>query len=76
MSKKAGFWKSLRIQIAGFWKGFKFQFIITPKILSEKIQFFVNSRPRRQCKMNITLFPKTNLKRIKLIKTVFLKHKK
>ena len=67
----AGFWKSLKIQIVGFWKVFKFQLNITPKILSAK--YLVNNRHRRHCKMHIIVFPKTKLKRIKLIKTVFLK---
>ena len=36
-------------------------------------QKIVNNLPSRHCKMHKILFPKTKLKRIKLIKTVFLK---
>ena len=77
MSKIAEFQKSLKIQIAGFGKVFKFQLNITPKIFSKKNpNLFVNSWARRHCKAHIILLPKTNIKRIKLIKAVFLKIKK
>ena len=38
--------------------------------------FLMNNRPRRHCKTRIILFPRTNLKRIKLIKTFFRKFEK
>ena len=40
----------------------------------EKSKFFVNNQPRRYCETHIILFPKTNLKRIKLIKNHFSKN--
>ena len=36
----AGFWESLKIQIARFWKVFKIQLNLTPKTLPQKIQIF------------------------------------
>ena len=77
MSKIAGFWKSLKIQIAGFGKVFKFQLNTTQKKKSEKIRIFWGTiGPRDTVKMHIILFPKIKLKRIKLIKTVFRTLKK
>ena len=69
----AGFWKSVIIQIAGFWKSFQ----ISNERNSKNIQlknpiFVVNNQPRRYCKIHTILFAKSNLKVIKLIKTVFL----
>ena len=44
---------------------------ITPKNIIWKIHFLVNNQYRRYCKMHMILYPKTNLKRKKIIKTVF-----
>ena len=40
MSKIAGFWKSLEIQIAGFWKSFQISNECNSKNIILKIQFF------------------------------------
>ena len=78
MSKTAGFWKSLKIQITGFWKSFQIstEHNSNKYDLKKNPSFFVNNRSRRHCKTHIILFPKTNLKRIKLIKTIFSKNLK
>ena len=41
-------------------------------VIWKKSNFFVNNQLRRYCKIHIILFPKTNLKREKIIKTGFL----
>ena len=78
MSKIAGFWKSLKIQIAGFWKSFQISLERNSKNIIQKNSIFCeNNQPRRYYKMYIILFLKINLKRKKLIETVFfLKNKK
>ena len=77
MSKIAGFWKSLKIQIAGFWKSFQISNERNSKNIILKNPIFVrNNQPRIYCKMHTILVSKTNLKIIKLIKTVFLKTEK
>ena len=78
MSKIAGFWKSLKIQIARFWKSFQFSLEHNSKNIIQKNSIFCeNNQPRRYYKMHIILFLKINLKRKKFIETgFFLKIKK
>ena len=50
MSKIAGFWKSLKIQIARFWKSFQISTEHNSKnIILKNPNFFVNNRIRRHC---------------------------
>ena len=74
MNKTEWFWKSLKIQIVGFWESFQISIERNSKNIMSKINsnLFVNNQPRRHCKTLIILFPKRN-KKIKLIKTIFLK---
>ena len=78
MGKIAWFKKSLKIEKAGFVKSFFiFQLKIIPKILSGKILSYKQSaQDTLEAKAPQNFVLKTNLKKLKLNKTVFLKIKK